>query len=145
MSAITHQATCVAIDGRAVLIEGEPGVGKTSLALALIDRGASLVGDDGVLLEMRGDSLWALPHPNTTGLIEVRNVGILTMPCDEAPVALLLNLADDAPRHVETPGTARRCGFALPCLRFWPDSPIGALRAELALARHGLTPAPARR
>ena len=37
MSAI-HRATGVAIDGRAILIEGAPGSGKSSLALALIDR-----------------------------------------------------------------------------------------------------------
>lgn len=140
MTAATHQATCVAIDGRAILIEGEPDVGKTSLALALIDRGAMLVGDDGVLLEARGDTLWALPHPNTRGLIEVRNVGILTMPCGEAPVALVLELADDAPRHVDGPSAVRRGGIALPSLRFWPGSPVGVLRAEHALQRHGLTP-----
>jgi len=40
-----HQATAVAINGRAVLIEGPPGAGKSTLALALIDRGAVLVGD----------------------------------------------------------------------------------------------------
>lgn len=145
MTAITHQATCVAIDGRAILIEGEPGVGKTSLALALIDRGAMLVGDDGVLLEARGDTLWAMPHPNTRGLIEVRNVGILTMPCDAAPVALVLDLGRDAPRHVEGADSIERGGIALPSLRFWPDSAVGALRAEHALRRHGLTPAPVRR
>ena len=38
---LSYQATCVAIGGRAVLIEGEPGSGKSSLALALIDRGAA--------------------------------------------------------------------------------------------------------
>ena len=34
-----RQASCVVIEGRAVLIEGEPGIGKSSLALALMDRG----------------------------------------------------------------------------------------------------------
>ena len=49
-----HQFTCVAIKGRGVLIEGAPGSGKSSLALALIDRGAVLVGDDGVTLAAQG-------------------------------------------------------------------------------------------
>ncbi|AKM09258.1 HPr kinase/phosphorylase [Croceicoccus naphthovorans] len=138
MTATTHQATCVAIDGRAILIEGEPGIGKTSLALALIDRGASLVGDDGVLLEQRDGRLWAMPHPNTRGLIEVRNLGLLTMPCIEAPVALVLDLTHSAPRHVESANTIQRAGVALPCLAFWPDSPVAAIRAELALSLHGL-------
>ncbi|WP_066551940.1 HPr kinase/phosphorylase [Croceicoccus bisphenolivorans] len=139
MNAISHQATCVAIEGRAILIEGEPGIGKTSLALALIDRGAKLIGDDGVLLERRDDRLWVLPHPNTRGLIEVRNVGIVTMHCGDAPAALVLELSDLAPRHIDAPGKVLRHGMELPCLSFWPSSPIGAFRAELALAVHGLT------
>ena len=60
---LSYQATCVAIGGRAVLIEGEPGSGKSSLALALIDRGAALIGDDGVRLELRGNRLYASPPP----------------------------------------------------------------------------------
>ena len=67
-----HQATCVAIDGRAVLIEGHPGTGKSSLALALIDRGAVLVGDDGVTLDRADTRLLASPVPETVGLLEVR-------------------------------------------------------------------------
>src|SRR3546814_11755709 len=47
------QGSAVAIGGRAVLIIGPPGSGKTSLALALIDRGATLIGDDGVALARR--------------------------------------------------------------------------------------------
>lgn len=140
MNAVTHQATCVAVNDRAILIEGEPGIGKTTLALALIDRGASLVGDDGVLLECREGKLWAKPHPNTRGLVEVRNVGIATLPCTEAPVALILTLTDNAPRHLDRVGSSQRHGVDVPCLAFWPSSPIGAFRAEMALTMHGLTP-----
>lgn len=138
MSVITHQATCVAIDGRAILIEGEPGCGKTSLALALIDRGAMLVGDDGVLLEKREGLLWAMPHPNTRGLMEIRNVGITALPCGEAPVALLVTLDHASPRHVEGPSIDDRAGVSLPSLLLWPDSPVLAIRAEMALTMHGL-------
>lgn len=133
-----HQATCVAVGGRALLIEGAPGSGKSSLALALIDRGAVLIGDDGVLLDSRGGQLFALPHPNTRGLLEVRNVGLVPQPvCDEAPVALVLVLDREAPRFVETAESCARGGVALPLLRLWPDSPVLALRAEAALARFG--------
>ena len=135
---VSHQATCVAIGGRAILIEGEPGTGKTSLALALLDRGATLVGDDGVLLVLREGALWAMPHPNTRGLIEVRNVGIATMPCTEARVALLLALDPAAPRHVVRPQEAIRGGVPIPKLALWPDSPVLAIRAEMALTMHGL-------
>jgi hypothetical protein len=138
---IAHQATCVAIGGRALLIEGAPGSGKSSLAVALIDRGAVLVGDDGVLLEAADDGrLIARPHPNTRGLLEVRNLGLLPFAvCDEAPTALIVLLDPAAPRFVERPATVERAGIALPLLRLSPDTPVLHLKAELALAGYGLT------
>ena len=138
MSAAPHQASCVAIHGSGVLIEGPPGSGKSSLALALIDRGATLVGDDGVLLETRGGRLWALPPPNIAGLIEIRNVGIARLPTAEAPVALLLRLHPKAPRQPEGVETIVLAGLRIPALDFYPGGPIPALRAEWALALHGI-------
>ncbi len=135
---IAQQASAVAIGGRGVLIEGPPGSGKSSLALALIDRGAVLIGDDGVLLEARGERLWALPHPNTRGLIEIRNVGIAARPAAPAPLALAILLDRAAPRHVDEAPRLVRAGRALPGIALWPDSPVLALRAEAALALHGL-------
>jgi serine kinase of HPr protein (carbohydrate metabolism regulator) len=134
-----HQASCVAIDGRAVLIEGQTGSGKSSLALALIDRGAILVGDDGVVLEERAGILLASPHPQTRGLLEVRNVGLVSLPVGEAaPVSLVLRLDDTAPRFVEDAECCELAGVELPLLRLWPGSPVLHLRAELALRRYGL-------
>ena len=137
---LPHQATCVALHGRGLLIEGPPGSGKSSLALALIDRGAVLVGDDGLLLESVGQHLIARPHPNTQGLIEVRNIGLLNMTASTgAPVALVLLLDPQAPRFVEAAETTTRGGVDLPLIRLWPDSPVLHLRAELALERFGLS------
>lgn len=134
----SHQATVVAIGGRAILIEGEPASGKTSLALALIDRGAVLVGDDGVLLADMAGTLWAFPHPNTRGMVEIRNVGIVTMNAAPAPVALAITLTHDAPRHID--GVAQQLigGVPVPSLTLWPDTPVIALRTEWALREHGL-------
>ena len=137
MSQLLHQATAVAIGERAVLIEGEPGSGKSSLALALIDRGAKLIGDDGVTLSVRDRCLWAAPPPNTAGFLEVRNLGIVPMSCTEARVSLVLRLDPAAPRHVDKAGTAEFLGMAVPLLRLWPGSPVLHLRAEMALQRYG--------
>lgn len=142
MSAALHQASCVAIGGargtRALLIEGPPGSGKSSLALALIDRGATLVGDDGVALERRDGRLWALPPPNIEGLLEIRNVGLANFPAQAAPLALVIRLDEAAPRHVEQAERVALAGEHLPLIRLWPGSPALALRAEWALAMHGI-------
>lgn len=133
-----HQASCVAIGGRAVLIEGAPGSGKSSLALALIDRGAVLVGDDGVELTASGALLLASPPAAIAGLLEVRNLGLLTYPvAREVPVALVLRLDPEAPRFVEQAERVERAGVPLPLIRLWPDGPVLALKAELALSHYG--------
>jgi serine kinase of HPr protein (carbohydrate metabolism regulator) len=136
---VLHAASCVAIAGRAVLIEGPSGSGKSSLALALIDRGAVLIGDDGVRLEGRGSRLHAFPPPNIEGLLEVRNLGLLTFPTTaDLPVALVLRFDAEAPRFVEAAETAEIAGHILPLIRLSPDGPVLAQKAELALERYGL-------
>ena len=134
---ILRQSTAVVIAGRALLIEGPPGAGKSSLALSLIDRGATLIGDDGIALEEREGTLWALPAPATTGLIELRNVGMVTLPTSSAPIALVLDLRGDAPRYVEAAETTDVAEHSIPSLAFDPRGPA-AVRAEYALALHGL-------
>ncbi|MFT4027926.1 MAG: HPr kinase/phosphatase C-terminal domain-containing protein [Novosphingobium sp.] len=139
MSELACQATGVALGGRGVLIQGAPGTGKTSLALALIDRGGELLGDDGVMLETGGQALLARPHPHTRGLIEVRNLGILAVPVRaEAPVALVIRLDESAPRFIEEPERIRIHGHDLPLVRLWPGGAVLHLKAEMALANYGL-------
>jgi serine kinase of HPr protein (carbohydrate metabolism regulator) len=133
------QAGCVAIGGRGILIAGPSGSGKSSLALALIDRGAVLVGDDGVVLSVHAGQLWAAPHPNTAGMLEVRNLGILRFPfLAEVRVCLKVVLDREAPRHIEQADRDCVDGLAIPVVRLWPDSPVPALKAELALREYGL-------
>ena len=138
MSTVLANVNCVAIGGRAMLIEGPPGSGKSSLALALIDRGATLVGDDGVTLEVREGRLWAAPPPNIAGLIEVLNVGLITIPACSAPLALVIRLEEAAPRFVTAAEQVERGGHALPAVALYPDTPALPLRAEFALKVHGL-------
>lgn len=134
----THSATCVALNGRALLIEGPSGSGKSTLALALIDRGAVLVGDDGVTLERQGDHLIASPPPRIAGLLEVRNLGLLEFQvASDMPVALVLRLDPDAARFIEAPERVELDGVELPLVRVWPGGFELALKAELALKRYG--------
>lgn len=139
MSGVAHpNITAVALDGRALLLSGPPGCGKSSLALALIDRGAVLIGDDGVMLESGEGVVMAYPPGPTGGLIEVRNVGLVRLPVTSAPVALLLRLMPDAPRFADAADETELCGIPVPALAFAPGDAVQALRAEYALRTYGL-------
>ena len=97
----TIHATAVLVGARAVLIQGPPGSGKSGLALALLqaEQGralpfACLVGDDRVHVEPVHGRLLVRPAAPLAGQIEVRGVGILTMPHEPvAVVSLLVDLA----------------------------------------------------
>ena len=54
-------ASGVVLGGRAALFAGPPGAGKSSLAAALLRRGAPLLSDDTVALELRDGALIAHP------------------------------------------------------------------------------------
>lgn len=132
-------AACVAIGGRGILIEGATGSGKSGLALRLIDRGAEFVGDDGILVQADNGRLIARPHPRIRGLLEVRNLGLLTFPCrDETTIALAIRLDENAPRYIEGPESLEIDGITIPMLRLWPHGGPLAIKAELALERFGL-------
>lgn len=135
---LLSNVTCVAVEGRGLLIEGPPGSGKSSLALALIDRGATLVGDDGVALERRADTVWAFPPPNIAGMLEVRGVGIVDLEAAPAPLALVLSLGSGGER-LPVLKTREIAGVPLPILAFRAQAPAAAPRAEWALRLHGLS------
>ncbi|MHA6723085.1 HPr kinase/phosphorylase [Sphingomonas sp. RS2018] len=130
----TIHASCVAIDGRAVLIEGRSGAGKSDLALRLIDRGARLVSDDYTVLDARGGALIATPPGNLAGRMEVRGIGIIEMAhVVDVPVALMVSIVETPPRMPEGDTLRQIAGIdvrtiALPALE--PSAPI---KVELAL------------
>ncbi len=137
MSEFLTNVSCVSMRGRGILIMGEPGSGKSSLALALLDRGAELVGDDGVTLAEEEGQIIASPPPNIAGLIEIRNVGLLEVPTGSAPIAIVINLSHDAERLPLGAGEALLLGRPLPQVDLYPDTPALPLRAEAALEIHG--------
>jgi HPr kinase/phosphorylase len=135
----TFPASCVALNGAALLITGASGVGKSELALALIDRGAQLISDDQVALRLQGGRLIASPAQNIGGLIEVRNLGLLPMAVgEECPVALLIELNRSAPRWIERPPQRQILGISIPEVVLEPGSSVLAIKAEMALQAYGL-------
>lgn len=87
-------ASCVAVDGRGLLILGPSGAGKSALALRLISLGATLVADDRTELTADSGQLIARCPAQIRGLIEARGVGLLTAPSTEpVPITLIVDLS----------------------------------------------------
>lgn len=79
-SARVH-GTTVDIMGVGVMIEGEPGIGKSEAALTLIERGHSLVADDiTVLRRDSGNVIIASSVEITRYHMEIRGLGIIHVP-----------------------------------------------------------------
>ena len=96
-------ATTISLAGRAVVLRGKSGSGKSDLALQLLESPGtglalepltvSLIADDQTLLVKRGADIFAAAPPQIRGLLEIRGLGII--PCNsipEAQVALVVDL-----------------------------------------------------
>ena len=90
-------ATCVALRDHGVLLAGAAGIGKSDVALRLIDVGAELVADDQTEIHLAGKALIASAPATIAGLIEVRHVGLLHLPYrSSVAVALYVELVSAA-------------------------------------------------
>ncbi len=139
LSSETLHATTVSVGGRAILIEGVSGAGKSDLALRLIDRGAVLVSDDYSYVERRNGRIIVSAPASIAGKIEIRGLGIVEMQhVGEVPVALLVALGEPAARLPE-PGEARSVlGVTVPLLALDGREASAAIKVELALERLGM-------
>ena len=93
--ALLIHGTAVAFDTGAVLLRGPSGVGKSDLALRLIEAGGCLVADDQILLKDISGEVVVAPPPTLAGCIEVRGIGILTLPYRKtARLRLIIDLTE---------------------------------------------------
>ena len=125
-------ASCVAFEGKGVLLRGPPGAGKSDLALRAIEAGARLVADDLVALDLRGDRLWARALPRADGRLEVRGVGIVRLPAlDGAELVLLADLA--GPERLPEPDFEPVLGRPVKRIRLAPFEISAAIKLRLAV------------
>ncbi|HEX8063545.1 MAG TPA: HPr kinase/phosphatase C-terminal domain-containing protein [Allosphingosinicella sp.] len=135
----TLHASCVSIRGRAVLLAGRSGAGKSDLALRLIDRGAQLVSDDYTELRGVGDTLLAWAPARIAGKIEARGIGLLEIPAAQGvPVCLYADL-DRPPERLPEAASIRLAGLDIPLVALAALEPSAPLKLEYALVRFGLT------
>ena len=131
-----QHASAVCLDGQAVMLIGKSGSGKSSLALALIEgHGATLIGDDQLLVTAQADGLYVAPHARLAGLIEMRGLGLLRRDYRQnITLALVVDLVtqDATPRLAEA-AFYHQDGQDVPLLRLHGHDPHTALKIKLAL------------
>ena len=149
MTTSTVHGTAIRLDGKGVLIQGASGSGKSRLALALladagcwplermddtrpsiepVNRPTALIGDDQLALEKKESRLLARAPDSLAGLIEMRGIGLLTMPwCEAAPLDLVVELLPiDAIKRLPDPEEAAFGEISLPKVTV----PIGDLAQQ---------------
>ena len=139
LSSETLHASTVAIDGRAVLITGPSGSGKSDLTLRLLDRGFSLVSDDQTIVRKIGDRLIATAPETISGKLEIRGVGIVDMECvADVPVALVVELTSEIQRLPDDSRERPILGLGIPLISVDAMAASAPSKVALALDRLGL-------
>lgn len=135
-------ATCISLHGVGLLLRGPSGLGKSDLALRLIDGGATLVADDRTLLSTAltagGPILVASPPPGLAGLLEVRGLGLVRLPHQSlCPVHMVVDVLppDDKPERLPDPDTEVFLGVTLPrwCLNALEPSAPAKVRLAVRI------------
>ena len=127
--------TSIALGRDGVLLRGPSGSGKSDLALRLIDAGATLIADDQTELRRRNGRLEMRAPATLEGLLEVRGLGIVRVPCvQDVPLRLVIDLV--------RPGTVGRLpeprfvefdGLSFPLLELAPFEVSAAAKLRVAL------------
>ena len=126
-----NHASVVAIEGAGIALIGPSGSGKSDLALRLIDRGATLVGDDYVLFNAVGERLRCFPNPALTGRIEIRGIGIASIPyVSDVPLRLCVELGIEGERMPMSDLRHSIAGYTVPMMSIMPYQASAPIRIE---------------
>ncbi len=110
-------SSAIVLEDNGVLIVGDSGSGKSDLALRLIDSGATLISDDITICEKKNDIIYLSAPAETKGLLEVREVGIITVPFVEKIILkMIVKLEEGDLQRMPCKNTQKILGQKIPTL-----------------------------
>ena len=110
-------STSVVIEDNGVLILGDSGSGKSDLALRLIDNGATLISDDISICKKNSNDIYLYCPPEIKGLLEVREIGIITVPfVERIKLRLVVNLKSNNNERFPKDSCFRILGIKIPII-----------------------------
>ena len=110
-------STSVVIDDNGVLILGDSGSGKSDLALRLIDNGSTLISDDISICRKNSNNIYLYCPPEIKGLLEVREIGIITVPfVERIKLRLVVNLKSNNNERFPKESSFRILGIKIPII-----------------------------
>ena len=134
MSIKRLHATSVAIEDNGLAIFGDPGSGKSDLALRLIDSGATLISDDVTVFSKLEKNINLFGIENTKGLLEVREVGIITVPYVEGiKLKLVVRLTDKVIERIPKKNQINLLGLKFPKLEINGKNPSSVAKVKVKL------------
>jgi serine kinase of HPr protein (carbohydrate metabolism regulator) len=125
---------------RGALIQGPSGSGKSDLMIRTLDRGASLVADDRVVVWTSGGALYGRAPDTLQGLIEARGLDVLPHPTvgfAEIRISVRCEPAEGEIERVHLGETETIAGVVTPLLRVRAFEASAPAKLYAALRRLG--------
>ncbi len=110
-------SSSIVLDDNGVLIMGDSGSGKSDLALRLIDNGATLISDDVTICKKKINEIYLFCPIATKGLLEVREVGIITVPfVEKIKLKMVVKLTNENLNRIPKKKFYKILGLKIPLL-----------------------------
>lgn len=126
--------TSIVLDDNGVLIIGDSGSGKSDLALRLIDNGATLISDDVTICEKKLNEIFLSCPKEIKGLLEVREVGIITVPyVEKVKLIMVVRLTDESLRRTPEKEFLKILNLKIPLLSIDGKNPSAVVKVKVKL------------
>ncbi len=134
MESKKFHATSIVLEENGIMILGKPGSGKSDLALRLIDNGATLVSDDLTICKKIGENIFLFSTEEIRGLLEVREIGIITVPyVEKVRLKMITELTNNDNERLPKPKSVKILGVKIPKLNINGKNPSAVAKVKLKL------------